>query len=117
MNYSGFRQTILSALSNVKVYADLVPEKSSLPAIAFTHIANNNNRTLNGEKSATWDTWRASIIAKTKSECDTIVNQLNTLDNTSNSHFKNIFLILEGSVPVSPDDRTVTSFVDFKTYG
>ena len=115
MNTIGFA-TLLKT-KTPRVYADFVPEKKQIPAIAFTHIANGGSRVLKGNRSGLWDTWRILIVGSNRTESEALQKELESLDNTSSPEFKNILVMATGGIPALPDDKTRTAFIDIKTYG
>lgn len=115
MNTIGFTSLLKTKTNNV--YADFVPEKKPLPAVSFTHLANGGSRILKGNRSGLWDTWRVMCIGKNRSESESIAKSIKELDNSKSSDFNNIFVIADGNVTASPEDKTRVSYVDIKTYG
>jgi len=116
MNRVGFRALILSVLDNEKVYIDTLPEKKPTPALTYSHITGNASRILSGKRVNSWDTWRVRIIGTDRAKNDAIIDKLMTLDNTNDSNFKNVFVETIQAVPSDPDDKYVSSFIDFRTY-
>mgnify|MGYP000625086044 CR=1 FL=1 len=117
MNRDGIRALILDTLNNdIKVYPDYVPERKPLPAITYTHIANNSDRRLDGDKTGGRDSYRIRVISESRSEGDAIIDQLQSMDNTSNDNFKNIFVLTVTDNIADPDDRTFMAFVDIQVF-
>lgn len=120
MNTNGLVSLIKANLSTqTAVYMDFIPEKKSLPAISYSHIANGNIRLQNGNRTGVWDTWRIIIVGnKSKyTSAQAIHSELvKNLDNTSSADFKNSFVIYADKVPMTQDDPTVSYVVDIRTY-
>ena len=116
MNRAGFRATLLSALDNEKVYIDVLPEGKPTPALTYSHITGSASRLVSGVRVNAWDTWRVRIIGTSRAKNDEIIEKLLLLDNTNDNIFKNIFVEIIQAVPSDPDDKYVSSFIDFKTY-
>ena len=115
MNTIGF--TALLKTKATRVYADFVPEKKTLPAVSYTHIANGGDRILEGSRSGLWDTWRVMIVGSSRGDSEDLLALIKTLDNTSTAAFPNVLVLADGNITASPDDKIRTAFVDIKTYG
>lgn len=118
MNESAFKNLITSTItSDVKVWADFVPEQREKPAISYSHITSGSSRALNGNKINAWDSWRILAVGEfATSQSQELIDELRLMDNTSNDDFKNVFVISEGGIPVLPDDKIKASFIDVRTY-
>lgn len=106
---------LLKASTTLKVYAGIVPESSTLPAVALQNIAFSSDRVLEGIKTKRWSQWRAVVVAL-PSDLQEAIEQLELLDNTSNQCFRNIFVdlsLIETKDPIQPHQR---AFVDIRVY-
>ena len=117
MNGIAFKNLIASVSGTVKVYPDFIPEKNSLPAIQYTHIAEGSSRVLSGNKSGVWNTWRVIAVGNNNAERTALFESLQALDNSKNEDFSNVFIIAQSNLPYTPEDKTRSLFVDIKTYG
>jgi len=116
MNDVKFYSLISSAVS-CDVYRDFVPEGIALPAISFVDITHAFNRVLDGSKTNKFDTWRLSLIAENSTDMQTLVNEIETIDNTSTDGFQRIFVIYRNSDPQSDIDQGFyRSTIDLQTY-
>ena len=114
MNTIGFTKLLEGKVN--RVYADFVPEKKTLPAVAYSHLSNGGSRLLKGSRTGLFDTWRVMIVCKTRTECDALLLTLSELDNTKSADFMNVFVIADGGIQAQPEDKTRTAFIDIKTY-
>lgn len=114
MNRVGFKELIETVANGKKVWIDVVPEKRPLPAFTYSHITGGGSRILSGKRVNQWDTWRVRVIGTDRYQTDAMINDLKGLDNSSSEHFKNVFIDTIQAVPSEPDDKTVSSFVDFR---
>jgi len=115
MNRIGMKN-LLSAVVDEAVWIDFVPEKKTIPAVTYTHLANGGIRKLKGSRAGLWDTWRVLAVGNNRTESDAILAKLKTLDNTDNADFKSVFILADGDIPAQPEDKEFRAFVDLKTY-
>lgn len=107
----------ISAALTVKCWSDFVPEKEPLPAVSFIHISSPITRILDGSKTGKYHTWRVSLFANTDAELKGLVNQLESLDNTSNSDYQKVFVLFTKRLPNdSEDQKFFSAIVDIQTY-
>ena len=116
MDRISFRALLLTKIVDQKVWADVVPEEKTLPAIAYTHIVSGGERLLDGIKVNEWDNWRVIAIGNSRAECDAMTLLLEELDNTDTDTFKTIYIENTQSISSEPDDATFRNFVDIRTY-
>jgi len=109
--------SLLSAIASCDVYRDFVPEGVNLPAISFVDITHAFSRILDGSKTNKYCTWRLSLICENSEDMGTLVNQIETIDNTSTDEFQRIFVIYRNSDPQSDIDQGFyRSTIDLQTY-
>jgi len=104
-----------STLTGVQVYIGVVPEASSVPAVALYNVAFNSGRMLDGSKTKKWSAWRLTVI-DTVSHLQTTLDAIELLDNTVNSDFQRLFVNLtlkEAKAPTEPHQR---AFIDLIVY-
>ena len=116
MNDANF-YSMLSSLASCDVYRDFVPEGATLPAISFVDITHAFSRVLDGSKTNKYSTWRLSLIVENSTDMLTLVNELETIDNTSTDKFQRIFVIYRNSDPQSDIDQGFyRSTINLQTY-
>ena len=109
--------SLLSSIASCDVYRDFVPEGVNLPAISFVDITHAFSRILDGSKTNKYCTWRLSLICENSEDMGTLVNQIETIDNTSTDEFQRIFVIYRNSDPQSDIDQGFyRSTIDLQTY-
>jgi hypothetical protein len=109
--------SMLSTFLPCPVYRDFVPENETSPAVSFIDVSHTFNRVLDGSKSGRKSTWRVSVVASTSSEISTLVNLIETLDNTVTDEFQRVFIIYQNGDPQSdPDQKYYLSTIDIQTY-
>ena len=111
--YSGVRKIILSVV-DIKVFPDYVPESEAKPAIAISNLANPHGRVLSGEKTGKKSSWRVTIVTKSVSELESLIEDIEKLDNTSKPGFKKIFASLVLKEPTQPGAIYRRAFVDLR---
>jgi len=117
MNRTGFYDSLVVNVGvNVEVFPDYVPNNADYPAIAYRHIAGGASVGQDGKPWGLWDTWRISVVGKTRQECDVLLLQLNQLAGTKNEHFQQFSFLYEGDNESIPEDNYFSSTIDFKTY-
>lgn len=108
---------LIELKTTASVWLDFVPESETKPAIAITNLSGGGGgRDLEGNKAAGPSTWRLTVVANTIEDVNLLVKQLETLDNTTQKGFQNVFIdyvLLEPKQPVQSYRR---AFVDVKLY-
>lgn len=102
-------------LVGVGVYSSVVPENAPVPAIAAHNVAFVSGRVLDGTKTGKWSQWRVTVVAAPAS-LQSVIDQLESLDNTVNTHFQRMFVdltLIEPKISTEPYQR---AFVDIKLY-
>ena len=77
--------------SDITVYTGTVPEGVTKPCVGVSMVANSDDRVLDGSKHGNAQTYRVTVFAPLESQIDTILDTLETLDNTVNADFQRIF--------------------------
>ena len=109
--------SMLNSLLDCEVYRGYIPESELLPAVSFVDIAHPFSRLLDGEKVSQFDTWRVTVLSTDSDQMKTIVNQLETLDNTSTDEFQRVFVIYGNSVEDSDGKQDYQrTTLDLRTY-
>lgn len=116
MNRPAFVELIESAIGDIQLWVDTVPEEEEIPALTYTHITDGGTRLLNGKMTGTWDTWRVRVVGKNRADSDDVIAMLKALDNTSNDNFQRVTIRSIQAVPSQPEDIYVSSLLDFKTF-
>lgn len=116
MNRAGIK-SLLESATLIKVYPDFIRNGVALPAIAFDHGVNvRTGRDISGKASGKSDTWRVTIIGKSRSECDDIVSQIELLDGTSDANFALVEVLSITDGFVSEKDKEFRISVDLRTF-
>lgn len=108
---------LIKVHTTVGVHSDFVPEKASLPAVAYTQLSYAGDRVLSGKTAGNWNSWRIMVKAKTRREVQNVINELETLDGVSDVNYQSVMMLYSGIVPALPDDKVYTGMVDIRTYG
>lgn len=99
------------------VHDSFVPETQTSPAVALSNVAYDNaGRVLEGEKVGIWSTWRVQVVAAATSDVESIVESLESLDNTSNANFQRVFVQLINEEDRQPNQPYRRAFVDVRVY-
>lgn len=111
------RNMIVTAIAPHKVYSDFVPETETNPAVALINVAYDNaGRVLEGEKVGHWSTWRVQVVASATSDVESIIELLESLDNTKNNDFQKVFVQLVNIESRQPNQPYRRAFVDVRVY-
>lgn len=77
--------------SGITVYSGTIPEGVTKPCVGVSMVSNSDVRVIKGSKHGNAQVYRVTIFAPTESQIDTILDTLETLDNTKNADFQRIF--------------------------
>lgn len=108
--------SLLTSAVDVKVYPDSIPESASVPAISYFNIGYSSSRNTEGRKTKQYESWRVIVEASSSDDLTTIINQLEALDNTSNSDFSKIYSKLNQIEPKDVDALHRRAFIDVTLY-
>lgn len=114
MNRIGLFETINDVFIP-PVFPDYKPEDSELPLATYAHITDMRTRSQKGVKTGSKDTWRITLYAKTRQEIDTLLADLETLDNYANQHFSKIYILSVGDRPEVEGDNYLVTYIDIQT--
>lgn len=118
MNRIGLKQ-LIESYTTAPVYPDFIPESQipdGLPAVAYDHTNNGTDRDRQGNRAGFWDTWRLTIIGKNRGETDTVLSELDIMDNKFDSNFQRVHILSTTDDPVNESDEFFRISVDIKTY-
>lgn len=111
------RNMLVNVLPGVTVYDSFVPETETNPAVALTNVSYDNaGRVLEGEKVGHWSTWRVQVVASATSDVESIIELLESLDNTKNNDFQKVFVQLVNIESRQPNQPYRRAFVDVRVY-
>ncbi len=77
--------------SGITVYTGAIPEGVDKPCVQVGMVNNADNRVISGQKYGNAQVYRVTVFAPIQSQIDTILDTLETLDNTKNADFQRIF--------------------------
>ena len=77
--------------SGITVYSGTVPEGVTKPCVGVSMASNADNRVIAGQKYGNSKVYRVTVFAPSESQIDTILDTLETLDNTKNADFQRVF--------------------------
>jgi len=77
--------------SGITVYTGTVPEGVDKPCVSVSMVSNSDVRVIKGSKHGNTQVYRVTVFAPLESQIDTILDTLETLDNTVNDNFQRIF--------------------------
>lgn len=102
-------------LVGVEVYSSVVPEDAAVPALAVQNIAFTSDRVIEGTKTKRWSQWRITVVAPV-SALQSVIDQLELLDNTFNEYFQRMFVDLTLIEPKATTEPYQRAFVDMRVY-
>ena len=108
-------QTIKSGTTGIGVFDSVIPESEPVPAIAVYNVAFVSDRILTGEKTKKWSQWRITAVA-TKATLQSVIEQLESLDNTTNQYFRKLYVDLVQIEPKQPSEPHQRAFLDVRVY-
>lgn len=115
--FTDVRSLLVSALPGITVYSDFVPETETNPAVALTNVAfDEAGRVLEGEIVGKWSTWRVQVVASATSDVESIIEGLESVDNTKNADFQRIFVRVVNIESKAPNQPYRRAFVDVRVY-
>lgn len=77
----------------VPVFSDNIPEKQTATAVSVINLGFTSNRNLiSGKKSGRSSTWRATVVSQVRGELESVLDELESLDNKSVSGFQKIMV-------------------------
>jgi hypothetical protein len=105
----------LKASLTVEVYSSVVPEHADVPAVALSNVAFESDRVLSGDKTKRLSRWRVTAVAK-PNDLQSLVDELESIDNTSNDVFRKVFVQLQIIEDKDPIDVHQRAFIDITVY-
>lgn len=113
---TAFYQLLTDTMGPVPVHPDYVPADASLPAISYSHLAEQEGeRPLEGGRDLRGDTWQVEVLAATRDEVDQIISLIDALDNLETPEFQRIVVLNQRDDPAAPDISYRRSFIDLST--
>ena len=77
--------------SGITVYTGTVPEGVDKPCVSVSMVSNSDVRVIKGSKHGNNQVYRVTVFAPLESQIQSILDTLETLDNTVNDDFQRIF--------------------------
>ena len=77
--------------SGITIYTGTVPEGVDKPCVQVSMVSNTDNRVIAGQKYGNTQVYRVTVFAPIQSQIQSILDTLETLDNTKNADFQRIF--------------------------
>ena len=74
-----------------KVFTGQIPETQTDPAALVSNVANTYSRTLSGRKVEKSTAWRVTVVAKRQSDVESIIDELENMDNSTTVTYQKIF--------------------------
>lgn len=104
-----------AGLPGVKVYSGVIPENVTVPAIAIYNVAHSSSRVLAGTKTKRVSNWRITVV-DTVQHLQSVIDDVELLDNTSNQYFQKLFVQLTLVEPKAPTEPHQRAFIDVTVY-
>ena len=83
----------LKAVLTVPVYSDNIPEGQTETAVSVINVGFTSSRNLvSGRKSGKSSSWRVTVVSKVNHELESVIDQMESLDNKRISGFQKIFV-------------------------
>ena len=73
------------------VFTGEIPETQTDPAVVTSNVANPFSRTVSGRKVQKSSTWRITVVAERQSDVESIIDELEDMDNSTTVDFQQIF--------------------------
>ena len=108
--------TLLNTSLSVPVYSDFVPESVTDPAVAINNVSNPFSRVIEGTKYGRSGIWRVTVVAKSTSDVESIIEELEALDNARNTDFQKIQVWHVNTESKEPNQTYRRAFVDVQVY-
>lgn len=111
---------IINILGNsltVPVFSDVIPEKTETTAVSVINLGFTSTRNLiSGMKSGKSSTWRITVVSKVRSELESVLDELELLDNKSVSGFQKIMVDHTQLEPSGLSEPFKRAFVTITAY-
>ena len=110
---------LLDSLTSARVFADMVPESYTDPAIAMVNISQPYDRVVKeGKKTGKYGVFKLSLVSSDNNALQSLIDELEGLDNTRHCpNFQMIRLDLDFIEPkVKPDQPVRRAFFTYTTY-
>lgn len=108
--------TLVSSAVSVNVYSEEIPESETDDAVHFYSVAHTSGRDVEGRKSKKSSTWRVEVVATTVDGLESIIEDIETLDNKSTSTFQRVYAQLLNTEDVTEDQEYRRAFIDLTVY-
>lgn len=82
---------LLKSTLTCDVFTGQIPESQTDPAIVVMNVANPFSRSLSGRKVQKSTVWRITVVAKYQVDVESIINELDEMDNSTTTVFQKIF--------------------------
>ena len=101
---------------SVDITTDYIPTGATFPAVSYFHLSQiNAEKLIEGRSDIRQDSWQVEVIAKTRDECDQLINLLAVLDGASSNDFQNIQILNQRDDPAELNTTYRRSFIDIQT--
>lgn len=74
-----------------KVFTGQIPESQTEPAAFVMNVANPYERTVSGRKVRKSTVWRITVVAEYQSDVESVLKELEDMDNSTSTYFQKIF--------------------------
>lgn len=105
-----------SHLSPVAIYQDVVPEGVEETACAVSFLALEEDRVLEGGVVGEMNSFRVAVVGQNDFDVKSVVEDLESLDNTKTSNFGRIFARLSNWEARDSNQPYRRAFVDVRVY-
>lgn len=103
-------------LTTIDIYNQAPPETCTKPCLQVTDVANNNDRTREGNKTKKSLVRRITIYAESDASLSSVLDSIEALDNTKDETFQRIFSQYVLTESRQPDVNYVRAFYDLTLY-
>lgn len=107
----------LKTVLSVPVYSDNVPENQQTTAVSVINLAMATDRNfVDGSRSGRTSNWRVTVVSKDYAELESVVEELETLDNKSINGFQKVFVDHTRYEPREYSEPFRRAFVTIRAY-
>lgn len=108
---------MLKAKTSASIYTGEIPESQAGTSILVTNLANlHQGRSVDGRKYGKSSVWRLTVVAELQSDVESVLAELDSLDNVRNQWFQRVFTVLAQSELGLNNEPYRRAFVDMSVY-
>lgn len=107
----------VKSVVSVPVYSDNVPETQGGTAIAVINLGSSSSRAVvDGRRTREFSNWRLTVVSKDDAELESVLEQIDALDNKSIAGFHKVFVTQSVLEPKGYSEPFRRAFITIRAY-